>query len=389
MPPKKTLLSLLSKGRYQTSEDLPTIPEMAHSYIDQVIDAYEQPPHEDQRVVGQGLGVIEYATHGASVAAPSSKIVKQIIENLRKSRVNHKMVENLNKELVKKYKMQSAGEPVKLKKLTEKESMINKSLSAAMNQYKKHGTVKPGTEKMLTKLFNIQGKENGGYALPDVTRVNISDDYSLYKPVNEQYGIPGARHRGNTFYPLHAPSYEMIMEKLFEDKQAPLSIGKAMGYQQDFNRTREGSRVINNLLNKLSIGDAPGGLVPYKTDRSYFQRSPKTGEVEEVLGRFRRAKDAATAPDSVFFYEPSRQYDIEKYVPTHEAFHASPAIDKSRLNEYSFLDDYTGHNKPFHSLLDSLRKNIDAEELDSLQKLFLKGEELSRLPKILRNNKPK
>ena len=36
-----TLLDLISGGRYGTSEDLPTLPEMGHSYIDQIINAQE------------------------------------------------------------------------------------------------------------------------------------------------------------------------------------------------------------------------------------------------------------------------------------------------------------------------------------------------------------
>ena len=57
-----TLLDLISGGRYSTSEDLPTIPEMGHSYIDQIINAYEGTQAQERQVVGPGgLGMLEWA----------------------------------------------------------------------------------------------------------------------------------------------------------------------------------------------------------------------------------------------------------------------------------------------------------------------------------------
>ena len=60
MPPR-TLLSLLSKGKYETSEDLPTMPEMAHSYIDNIIESYEESKQYEPEVKGTGLGMLEWA----------------------------------------------------------------------------------------------------------------------------------------------------------------------------------------------------------------------------------------------------------------------------------------------------------------------------------------
>ena len=71
--------------------------------------------------------------------------------------------------------MQSAGQPVKLPEWTEKQSMLNKNLYSAMNQYKKHGTVMPGTERMLQIISDIPKKRCGGYITkPDNVRQNKS-----------------------------------------------------------------------------------------------------------------------------------------------------------------------------------------------------------------------
>ena len=57
--PENTLLSLLTGGRYGTSADLPTIPEMAHSYIDQIKESYDQQQQRDVQIQGQGLGLLD------------------------------------------------------------------------------------------------------------------------------------------------------------------------------------------------------------------------------------------------------------------------------------------------------------------------------------------
>ena len=55
----ETLLGLISGGRYGTSADLPTVPEMAHSYIDQIKDTYDQRQQRDMQIQGQGLGLLD------------------------------------------------------------------------------------------------------------------------------------------------------------------------------------------------------------------------------------------------------------------------------------------------------------------------------------------
>ena len=82
-----TLLDLLSGGRYSTSEDLPTIPEMAHSYIDQIIDANERVQTQEPEVVGPGgLGMLEWAGTPAKAMAmamrPGSTGVSEMVKQL-------------------------------------------------------------------------------------------------------------------------------------------------------------------------------------------------------------------------------------------------------------------------------------------------------------------
>ena len=84
--PENTLLSLLTGGRYGTSEDLPTVPEMAHSYIDQIKESYDQQQQRDIQIQGQGLGLLDMvggvAKAGAMIPA-GTEGWKQIMTRLR------------------------------------------------------------------------------------------------------------------------------------------------------------------------------------------------------------------------------------------------------------------------------------------------------------------
>ena len=87
--PENTLLSLLTGGRYGTSEDLPTVPEMAHSYIDQIKESYDQQQQRDVQIQGQGLGLLDMvggmAKAGAMIPAGTQKY-EQLIKMLSRSK---------------------------------------------------------------------------------------------------------------------------------------------------------------------------------------------------------------------------------------------------------------------------------------------------------------
>ena len=76
----ETLLGLISGGRYQTSADLPTVPEMAHSYIDQIKETHDQQQQREMQIQGQGLGLLDMvgglSKAGALIPAFTKKYVK-------------------------------------------------------------------------------------------------------------------------------------------------------------------------------------------------------------------------------------------------------------------------------------------------------------------------
>ena len=86
---EETLLGLLTGGKYGTSADLPTIPEAAHSYIDQVTAAFEESRQEPQQVVGTGLGLLDMvggtSKAGAMIPIGTEKF-QQLIKMLSRSK---------------------------------------------------------------------------------------------------------------------------------------------------------------------------------------------------------------------------------------------------------------------------------------------------------------
>ena len=134
MPPR-TLLSLLSKGKYETSEDLPTMPEMAHSYIDNIIESYEESKQYEPEVKGTGLGMLEWAAAPpvgkagkliSSQIKPGSSEWKNIIQQLKLTTVFNPKEEEKFFAYLRKQRDFKLGRlnPTESKKMAEIESMV-------------------------------------------------------------------------------------------------------------------------------------------------------------------------------------------------------------------------------------------------------------------------
>ena len=101
-----TLLGLISGGKYQTSDDLPTIPEMAHSYIDQIKDTHDQQQQREMQIQGQGLGLLDMvgpAKAGALIPVGTQKF-EQLIKMLGRSKGDEILYSNTLQKLLKDIK---------------------------------------------------------------------------------------------------------------------------------------------------------------------------------------------------------------------------------------------------------------------------------------------
>jgi len=102
----ETLLGLISGGRYGTSADLPTVPEMAHSYIDQIKDTHDQQQQREMQIQGQGLGLLDMvgpAKAGALIPVGTQKF-EQLIKMLGRSKGDEILYSNALQTLLKDIK---------------------------------------------------------------------------------------------------------------------------------------------------------------------------------------------------------------------------------------------------------------------------------------------
>jgi hypothetical protein len=178
----ETLLGLIS--RYGTSADLPTIPEMAHSYIDQIKDTYDQQQQRDMQIQGQGLGLLDmvggFSKAGALVTAGTPKFMK-MVSNLKTSTAFHPSTKRAVIRHAKKMRDTSPSEYAKYKDAPSRELMdivlklddlmikspksrvmeearytVDKNLLKAMKEIEKtgmEGTIVPGTEINIKNTF--------------------------------------------------------------------------------------------------------------------------------------------------------------------------------------------------------------------------------------------
>ena len=168
----ETLLGLISGGRYQTSADLPTVPEMAHSYIDQVKEAHDQQMQRDTQIQGQGLGLLDmvggFSKAGALIPAMTKQYAKstsgqsQLTDMIRKIAVEREITKaamTTPKGLLKStLKDVITSKPSKLPtvkgvELGSKENIMNQVYQKALEQYKQFGAARPGTEDFIQTLL--------------------------------------------------------------------------------------------------------------------------------------------------------------------------------------------------------------------------------------------
>jgi hypothetical protein len=180
----ETLLGLISGGRYGTSADLPTVPEMAHSYIDQIKDTYDQQHQRDMQIQGQGLGLLDmvggFSKAGALVTAGTPKFM-EMVSNLKTSTAFHPSTKRAVISHAKKMRDTSPSEYAKYKDAPSRELMdivlklddlmikspksrvmeearytVDKNLLKAMKEIEKtgmEGTIVPGTEINIKNTF--------------------------------------------------------------------------------------------------------------------------------------------------------------------------------------------------------------------------------------------
>ena len=180
----ETLLGLISGGRYGTSADLPTVPEMAHSYIDQIKDTHDQQQQREMQIQGQGLGLLDmvggFSKAGALVTAGTPKFMK-MVSNLKTSTAFHPSTKRAVISHAKKMRDTSPSEYAKYKDAPSRELMdivlklddlmikspksrvmeearytVDKNLLKAMKEIEKtgmEGTIVPGTEINIKNTF--------------------------------------------------------------------------------------------------------------------------------------------------------------------------------------------------------------------------------------------
>jgi len=166
--PENTLLSLLTGGRYGTSADLPTIPEMAHSYIDQIKESYDQQQQRDVQIQGQGLGLLDMVGGMAKAGAMIPALTKQyklasngqsqlrnLIKRLSKERKSLKVDDEFTMQVLK------AKTPEAQQKIyadASKQRMKLQIYEKALEQYTKFGAARPGTEDYIQTLLRELSK---------------------------------------------------------------------------------------------------------------------------------------------------------------------------------------------------------------------------------------
>ena len=152
-------------------------------------------------------------------------------------------------------------------------------------------------------------------------------------PTSEKYGDPGGWSHGLTKHSLIPMNMLKLRDAMTEALTSPKiqksgksqkeiaeqTIGELLGFQEGFNKTREGKSFIKKILNKYNLMNRPGGLVAYRTEEGF-----PTGSVTQSKAAFRQS-ESGEGPDTLVAYSdrPNLRYKIAPESLVHESIHAA------------------------------------------------------------------
>ena len=168
------------------------------------------------------------------------------------------------------------------------------------------------------------------------TRTQPSDksisDISI--PMSEKYGAPADIRLDGTVskgipmnmkkitdaltVALTSPEYSKVSGSRYsgsmqQKKRAEKSIGELLGMTAGFNKTREGKIFIQDMLDKFSKMNTPGGLVAYRTEEGFPSYGYKSGD--RAGGVFFEAK-SPDSPDTIAVFGDKSSWSLAPFLNT-------------------------------------------------------------------------
>jgi hypothetical protein len=165
------------------------------------------------------------------------------------------------------------------------------------------------------------------------TRTQPSDksisDISI--PMSEKYGAPADIRLDGTVskgipmnmkkitdaltVALTSPEYSKVSGSRYrgsmpQKKRAEQSIGELLGMTAGFNKSREGKRFIQKMLDKFSKMNTPGGLVGYRTEEGF-----PSGGGKRIGGVFKEAK-SPESPDTIAVFGDKSSWSLAPFLNT-------------------------------------------------------------------------
>jgi len=204
--------------------------------------------------------------------------------------------------------------------------------------------------KMLSELMSSEP------AVSTRTQPAGQSILDLMTPASVRYGSPTNIKYGEDEYatePMDAVKIRQALEQISKSGDLSTAIGSdIIGLGMPFNQKREGQFVVNRMLEKLGIGDAPGGLVAYRTEGGIPEN--------KVRGMFKKAS-SESAPDTVAIFgnkSASANPNQAEFL-LHELIHSG----EKEGSKMSMTSKYDSHNKEFKKAIDKTLQNRTLRDL--------------------------
>ena len=216
--------------------------------------------------------------------------------------------------------------------------------------------------KMLSELMSSEP------AVSTRTQPAGQSILDLMTPDSVRYGSPANIKYGEDEYatePMDAVKIRQALEQISKSGDLSTAIGSdIIGLGMPFNQKREGQFVVNRMLEKLGIGDAPGGLVAYRTEgdiRESVLPDKKNRDMRKREGGFSKEASSESAPDTVAIFGNKSASADPKQVEflLHELIHSG----EKEGSKMSMTSKYDSHNEEFKKVVDKSLENPTLRDL--------------------------
>ena len=195
-------------------------------------------------------------------------------------------------------------------------SLTEKPTSKSMDDIIQQSNLMEALAPAVSTRTQPSGKAISDISIPTSEKYGAPADIRLGKTVSKGIPMNMKKITDALNVALTSPEYSKSWTDetwIPQKKRAEKSMGELLGMTAGFNKTREGKIFIQDMLDKFSKMNTPGGLVGYRTEEGFPSYGYKSGD--RTGGVFFEAK-SPDSPDTIAVFGDKSSWSLAPFLNT-------------------------------------------------------------------------